>query len=51
MPNARPSNGREGELMNRLDEIAEYAETHDFSAEMETGTWEADTEADRKSVV
>lgn len=32
--------------MSRLDEIAEHAETHDFSAEMETGTWETDTEAD-----
>lgn len=32
--------------MSRLDEIAKHAETHDFSTEMETGTWEADTEAD-----
>lgn len=32
--------------MSKLDEIAQHAETHDFSAEMETGTWEADAEAD-----
>jgi hypothetical protein len=32
--------------MSRLEEIAKHAETHDFSAEMETGKWEADTEAD-----
>jgi hypothetical protein len=32
--------------MSKLDEIAEYAERHDFAAEMEQGTWEADTDAD-----
>jgi hypothetical protein len=32
--------------MSRQDEIAEYAQGHDFAAEMEQGTWEADTEAD-----
>lgn len=32
--------------MNKLDEIAEYAQSHDFATEMEQGTWEADTEAD-----
>lgn len=32
--------------MRRLDEIAKHAETHDFSTEIETGTWEADTGAD-----
>jgi hypothetical protein len=32
--------------MSKLDEIAEYADSHDFSAEMEQGVWEADIEAD-----
>lgn len=32
--------------MSKLDEIAAHAETHDFSADMEEGVWEADTEAD-----
>jgi hypothetical protein len=32
--------------MSKLDEIAGYAEGHDFAAEMEQGTWEADTDAD-----
>jgi hypothetical protein len=32
--------------MSKLDEIAEYADTHDFAAEMEQGKWENDTEAD-----
>ena len=32
--------------MSKQDEIADYAEHHDFAAEMEQGTWEADTEAD-----
>jgi hypothetical protein len=32
--------------MSKLEEIADYAQHHDFSAEMEQGTWEADTEAD-----
>jgi hypothetical protein len=32
--------------MSKLDEIAAHAETHDFSADMEEGVWETDTEAD-----
>lgn len=32
--------------MSKLDEIADYAERHDFAAEMEQGTWEAGTDAD-----
>ena len=32
--------------MSKLNEIANYAEDHDFAAEMEQGTWEADTDAD-----
>jgi hypothetical protein len=32
--------------MSKLDEIADYAQGHDFAAEMEQGTWEADTDAD-----
>lgn len=32
--------------MSKLDEIAEYAQNHDFSAEMEQGVWEDDTETD-----
>lgn len=32
--------------MSKLDEIADYAQHHDFAAEMDQGTWEADTEAD-----
>lgn len=32
--------------MSKQNEIAEYAQTHDFSAEMEQGVWETDTEAD-----
>ena len=31
----------------RLDEITEYAETHDFASEIsERGVWEAETESD-----
>ena len=33
--------------MSKHDEIAGYAQHHDFATEMEQGTWEADTEADR----
>lgn len=32
--------------MSKLDEIAAHVETHDFSADMEEGVWETDTEAD-----
>lgn len=32
--------------MSTLDELAEHAQTHDFSAEMEHAVWETDTEAD-----
>ncbi len=32
--------------MSELDEIADYAQHHDFAAEMEQGTWEAGTDAD-----
>ena len=32
--------------MSKLNEIADYAEVHDFAAEMERGAWEADTDAD-----
>ena len=32
--------------MSKLDEIADYAEHHDFTAEMEQGSWEADADAD-----
>lgn len=32
--------------MSKLNEIADYAEDHDFAAEMEQGAWEADTDAD-----
>ncbi len=32
--------------MSKLDEIAAHAQTHDFSAEMEKGVWESETEAD-----
>ena len=32
--------------MSKLDEIADYAEHHDFAAEMEQGSWEADPDAD-----
>lgn len=32
--------------MSKLDEIADYAQGHDFAAEMEQGTWEAGTDAD-----
>jgi hypothetical protein len=32
--------------MSKLDEIAGYAEGHDFAAEMEQGTCGADTDAD-----
>jgi hypothetical protein len=32
--------------MSKLDEIASYAQGHDSAAEMEQGTWEADTDAD-----
>ena len=32
--------------MSKLDEMADYAEHHDFAAEMEQGSWEADADAD-----
>jgi Arc/MetJ-type ribon-helix-helix transcriptional regulator len=32
--------------VTKLDEIAEYAQHHDFAAEMEQGTWEEDTASD-----
>jgi hypothetical protein len=32
--------------MSKLDEIADHAQHHDFSAEMEQGTWETGTETD-----
>jgi len=32
--------------MSKLDEIADYAQHHDFAAEMEQGSWEADTDGD-----
>lgn len=32
--------------MSKLDEITEYAQTHDFAAEMEQGTWEEQTDPD-----
>jgi Arc/MetJ-type ribon-helix-helix transcriptional regulator len=32
--------------MSKLNEIADYAEDHDFAAEMEQGAWEGDTDAD-----
>ncbi|WP_156096439.1 hypothetical protein [Amycolatopsis jejuensis] len=32
--------------MNKIDEIAEYAATHDFAEEMEQGTWETDVVED-----
>ena len=32
--------------MNKLYEIAAYAEGHDFSKEMEQGVWDTDTEPD-----
>ncbi len=32
--------------MSKLDEIADYAEHHDFGTEMEQGSWEAGTDAD-----
>ena len=32
--------------MSKLDEIADYAEGHDFAAEMEQGSWEGGTDAD-----
>lgn len=32
--------------MNKLDEITQYAQAHDFTADMEQGTWEEDTESD-----
>ncbi len=32
--------------MSKLDEIAGYAEHHDFGAEMEQGSWEPGTDAD-----
>lgn len=32
--------------MSKLDKIAKYAETHDFSTEMEQGVWEDDTQTD-----
>jgi hypothetical protein len=32
--------------MSELDEIADYAEHHDFAAEVKQGSWEAGTDAD-----
>lgn len=32
--------------MNKLDGIAQYADTHDFAEEMENGTWEDDSDPD-----
>ncbi len=32
--------------MSKLDGIADHAETHDFSTDMEQGVWETDTETD-----
>lgn len=32
--------------MSKLDDVADYAQTHDFSADMEQGVWESDTETD-----
>ena len=32
--------------MSKLEEIADYAEHHDFAAEMEQGSWEAGTDVD-----
>lgn len=32
--------------MDRWNEIADHAETHDFSTEMEDGMWESDVDAD-----
>jgi hypothetical protein len=32
--------------MNKLDEMATYAQAHDFATEMEQGVWETDTETD-----
>jgi hypothetical protein len=32
--------------MSKLDEIADYAQHHDFAAEIEQGSWDGDTEAD-----
>ena len=32
--------------MSKLDEIADYAEHHDFAADMEQGSWEAGNDAD-----
>jgi Arc/MetJ-type ribon-helix-helix transcriptional regulator len=32
--------------MSKFDEIATYAQSHDFATEMEEGVWETDTETD-----
>lgn len=32
--------------MSKLDELAEYADSHDFSTEMESGVWETETDPD-----
>jgi hypothetical protein len=32
--------------VNKLDEMASYAQAHDFSTEMEQGVWETNTETD-----
>ena len=32
--------------MSKQDEIADYAQHHDFAAEMEQGSWEADIDTD-----
>lgn len=32
--------------MTKFDEIADHAQAHDFSAEMEQGVWETDSDAD-----
>lgn len=32
--------------MNKADDIAAYADSHDFSTEMELGVWETETDSD-----
>ena len=46
MPSIRLSGRRDGNQMSKLNEIADYAQGHDFAAEMDKGMWEADTDAD-----
>ncbi|MCP3798502.1 BrnA antitoxin family protein [Allokutzneria sp. A3M-2-11 16] len=38
-------------MKNRLEEIAEYADSHDFSADMEHGTWHPGGERDPDPMV